>query len=107
MFAVCCMSAQKNSKQEKVANIDKVNYRITYTGKMVPDTSKVPYTYWDSEMYLDIGCKVTHFYDRTKQVKDSIMGYSCSASPCRCKAKDVKKAEVIEHDQPIKALLCS
>lgn len=73
LFAVCCMSAQKGSKQEKVANIDKVNYRITYTGKMVPDTSKVPYTYWESEMRLDIGSKVTHFYDRTKQIKDSIM----------------------------------
>lgn len=73
LLVVGCMSAQNDNKQEKVANIDKVSYRITYTGKMVPDTSKVPYTYWESEMRLDIGSKVTHFYDRTKQINDSIM----------------------------------
>lgn len=73
MFAVCSMNAQKDNKKENVINIDKVNYRITYTGKMVPDTTKVPYTYWESEMRLDIGPKVTHFYDRTKLINDSIM----------------------------------
>lgn len=67
------MNAQKDNKTENVVNIDKVNYRITYSGKMVPDTTKVPYTYWESEMRLDIGTKVTHFYDRTKQINDSIM----------------------------------
>ena len=40
---------------------------------MVPDTTRVPYNYWESEMRLDIGSKTTHFYDRSKQVKDSIM----------------------------------
>lgn len=73
IFAVCNMNAQKDNKTENVVNIDKVNYRITYSGKMVPDTTKVPYTYWESEMRLDIGTKVTHFYDRTKQINDSIM----------------------------------
>ena len=40
---------------------------------MAPDTTKVPYSYWESETRLDIGNKTTHFYDRSKQVKDSIM----------------------------------
>ena len=32
-----------------------------------------PFIYTDSEMRLDIGEKATCFYDRTKQVKDSLM----------------------------------
>ncbi len=62
MLAVYSMNAQKDNKQENVANIDNVNYRITYTSKMVPDTTKVPYTYWEGEAHLDIGSKATHFY---------------------------------------------
>ena len=73
ILTVCSLNAQKGNKNEKVVNIDKVNYRITYNGKMVPDTTRVPYNYWESEMRLDIGSKTTHFYDRSKQVKDSIM----------------------------------
>ena len=73
ILTVCSLNAQKGNKNEKVVNIDKVNYRITYNGKMAPDTTKVPYNYWESETRLDIGNKTTHFYDRSKQVKDSIM----------------------------------
>ena len=73
ILTVCSLNAQKGNKNEKVVNIDKVNYRITYNGKMVPDTTRVPYNYWESEMRLDIGSKTTHFYDRTKQISDSIM----------------------------------
>ncbi len=73
ILTVCSLNAQKGNKNEKVVNIDKVNYRITYNGKMVPDTTTVPYNYWESEMRLDIGSKTTHFYDRTKQISDSIM----------------------------------
>ena len=46
ILTVCCLNAQKGNKNEKVVNIDKVNYRITYNGKMVPDTTTVPYNYW-------------------------------------------------------------
>lgn len=73
ILTVCSLNAQKGNKNEKVVNIDKINYRITYNGKMVPDTTTVPYNYWESEMRLDIGSKTTHFYDRTKQISDSIM----------------------------------
>ena len=73
ILTVCSLNAQKGNKNEKVVNIDKVNYRITYNGKMVPDTTTVPYNYWESEMRLDIGSKTTHFYDKTKQISDSIM----------------------------------
>ncbi len=57
----------------KVENIDNVKYRITYDGKWVNNSSIKPYIYTGSEMRLDIGEKVTCFYDRTKQVKDSLM----------------------------------
>lgn len=50
ILTVCSLNAQKGNKNEKVVNIDKVNYRITYNGKMVPDTTTVPYNYWVSEM---------------------------------------------------------
>lgn len=60
ILTVCSLNAQKGNKNEKVVNIDKVNYRITYNGKMVPDTTTVPYNYWESEMRLDIGSKTTH-----------------------------------------------
>ena len=73
LFAVCGFYAQKVVKSGEVINIDKVKYRITYTGKMVVDTLKNPYIYNESEMRLDIGEKVTHFYDRSKEVKDSIL----------------------------------
>jgi hypothetical protein len=45
ILTVCSLNAQKGNKNEKVVNIDKVNYRITYNGKMVPDTTTVPYNY--------------------------------------------------------------
>ena len=57
----------------KVENIDNVKYRITYDGKWVNNSFIKPYIYTGSEMRLDIGEKVTCFYDRTKQVKDSLM----------------------------------
>ena len=49
ILTVCSLNAQKGNKNEKVVNIDKVNYRITYNGKMVPDTTTVPYNYWESD----------------------------------------------------------
>ena len=46
ILTVCSLNAQKGNKNEKVVNIDKVNYRITYNGKMVPDTTTaVSYTH--------------------------------------------------------------
>lgn len=54
-------------------HVDVVNYRITYNAKMANDTTKTPYIYAESQMRLDIGTKATHFYDYTKQQKDSIM----------------------------------
>lgn len=44
ILTVCSLNAQKGNKNEKVVNIDKINYRITYNGKMVPDTTTVPTT---------------------------------------------------------------
>ncbi len=73
MLAVCSMNAQKGNKKDEVVTIDKVMYRITYTGKMVPDTTTTPYSYYpESELRLDIGKYTTHFYDRTKLLKDSV-----------------------------------
>ena len=71
IFIVCNLTA-KDNEEGNVINIDKVKYRITYICKMVPDTTKTPYNYWESETRLDIGNKTTHFYDRIKQLKDSI-----------------------------------
>ncbi len=62
-----------STQKGELVNIDKVKYRITYEGKWVNNPSIKPYIYTDSEMRLDIGDKVTAFYDRTKQVKDSLM----------------------------------
>ena len=73
LLAVCSVHAQKVTKKGDVLNIDKVKYRITYTGKMVVDTLRSPYIYNESEMRLDIGNKVTHFYDRSKEIRDSIL----------------------------------
>lgn len=53
--------------------IDSTKYRITYEGKWVNNPSIKPYIYTESEMRLDIGNKATCFYDRTKQLKDSLM----------------------------------
>lgn len=61
-----------NSKGE-VENIDNAKYRITYEGKWVNNPAIKPFIYTDSEMRLDIGEKATCFYDRTKQIKDSLM----------------------------------
>lgn len=61
-----------SSKGETV-NIDNTKYRITYEGKWVNNPSIKPFIYTESEMRLDIGDKVTAFYDRTKQIKDSLM----------------------------------
>lgn len=74
-FMLCTqqMMAAKDNQEGQYINIDKVKYRIAYLCKMAPDTTKVPYNYWESETRLDIGNKTTHFYDRSKQVKDSIM----------------------------------
>ena len=62
----------RNNKGE-IVNIDNAKYRITYEAKWVNNPSIKPFIYTDSEMRLDIGEKVTSFYDRTKQVKDSLM----------------------------------
>lgn len=74
-FMLCTqqMMAAKDNQEGQHINIDKVKYRIAYLCKMAPDTTKTPYNYWESETRLDIGNKTTHFYDRSKQVKDSIM----------------------------------
>ena len=69
---VTVRSISGNSKEE-VENIDNAKYRITYEGKWVNNPSIKPFIYTDSEMRLDIGEKATSFYDRTKQVKDSLM----------------------------------
>ena len=69
---VTVRSISGNSKEE-VENIDNAKYRITYEGKWVNNPSIKPFIYTDSEMRLDIGEKATCFYDRTKQVKDSLM----------------------------------
>jgi len=58
--------------------LDKVNYRITYTGKAVNDTTTSPYVYTQAEMRLDIGSKVCYFYNQSnvrvrEQVKAMIM----------------------------------
>ncbi len=58
---------------DEVENIDNAKYRITYEGKWVNNPSIKPYIYTESEMRLDIGDKIIAFYDRTKQVKDSLM----------------------------------
>lgn len=60
-------------KSGERVNVDKVKYRITYAGKIVRDTLNIPYKYIESEMRLDIGNKVTRFYDHTKEVRDSII----------------------------------
>lgn len=60
-------------------NIDNAKYRISYEGKWVNNPAIKPFIYTDSEMRLDIGDKVTWFYDRTKQVRDSIMSASIKA----------------------------
>lgn len=66
-------STISSASKGEVVNIDNVKYRITYEGKWVNNPSIKPFIYTDSEMRLDIGDKVTVFYDRTKQVKDSLM----------------------------------
>lgn len=80
MFIACGISARtnvvtrsSNSSKSDVVNIDKVKYRITYEGKWVNNPSITPFIYTDSEMRLDIGEKVIMFYDRTKQIKDSLV----------------------------------
>ena len=73
ILAVCSMDAQTGDKKGETINLDKVKYRISYICKMAPDTTKTPYNYWESETRLDIGNKITHFYDRIKQLKDSMM----------------------------------
>ena len=60
-------------KGSDLESIDSTKYRITYEGKWVNNPSIKPYIYTESEMRLDIGNKVTYFYDRTKQLKDSLM----------------------------------
>ncbi len=81
MLATCSMSAQVktivrstfSTTKGEVTNIDNVKYRITYEGKWVNNPAIKPFIYTDSEMRLDIGEKTTCFYDRTKQIKDSLM----------------------------------
>lgn len=60
-------------KGSDLESIDSTKYRITYEGKWVNNPSIKPYIHTESEMRLDIGNKVTYFYDRTKQLKDSLM----------------------------------
>jgi GLPGLI family protein len=58
--------------------LDKVNWRITYTGKVINDTTQETPVYRQAEMRLDIGDKVTYFYNQSqrlweKQVIEMIM----------------------------------
>lgn len=77
MLVACSMSAQtsavRSSSNGEATNIDNTKYRITYEGKWVNNPSSKPFIYTESEMRLDIGEKATYFYDRTKQVRDSLM----------------------------------
>ena len=81
MLATYSMSAQVktivrstfSSTKGEVANIDNVKYRITYEGRWVNNPAITPFIYTESEMRLDIGENTTCFYDRTKQIKDSLM----------------------------------
>ena len=66
-------STISGSKKGEIVNIDNAKYRITYEAKWVNNTAIKPFIYTDSEMRLDIGEKATSFYDRTKQIKDSLM----------------------------------
>ena len=66
-------STISGSKKGEIVNIDNDKYRITYEAKWMNNTAIKPFIYTDSKMRLDIGEKVTNFYDRTKQVKDSLM----------------------------------
>ncbi len=47
--------------------LDKVNYRITYQAKQVNDTTQLPYIYRQAQMRLDIGEKMTYFYNLSAQ----------------------------------------
>lgn len=81
LVALACvgsMYAQKvrvvrSSRQGEMISVDKSKYRVTYAGKMVKDTLNTPYRYIESEMRLDIGEHLTRFYDRTKEIRDSII----------------------------------
>lgn len=44
ILTVCSLNAQKDNKNEKVVNIDKVNYRITYNGKWYQIPQQFPTT---------------------------------------------------------------
>ena len=70
---VVVRSTVTSSRKGESISIDKAKYRVTYTGKMVRDTLNTPYKYIESEMRLDVGDNVTHFYDRTKEIRDSII----------------------------------
>jgi GLPGLI family protein len=57
--------------------LDKVNWRITYTGKVINDTTQETPIYRQAEMRLDIGDKVSYFYNQSymlweKQVLEMI-----------------------------------
>lgn len=47
--------------------LDKVNYRITYQAKQVNDTTQTPYINRQAQMRLDIGEKMTYFYNLSDQ----------------------------------------
>ena len=70
-------SAQMRSGVDTLS-LDKVNWRVTYTGKVINDTTKETPIYQQAEMRLDIGNKVTSFYNQSyrmwqKQVAEMIM----------------------------------
>ena len=78
---------------EDTIKLDKVNYRITYQARQVNDTTQSPYIYQQAEMRLDIGNKVTHFYNYsevlwTKQVMNMMLGSNTidlrRARPVKC-----------------------
>lgn len=78
---------------EDTIKLDKVKYRITYQAKQVNDTTQHPYIYQQAEMRLDIGNKVTYFYNYsenlwTKQVMNMMFSGNTidlrQARPVRC-----------------------
>lgn len=72
ILSVSSLSARDKQKSV-VDTIDYVEYRVTYQSKYASDPSKKPFNYTPSEIRLDIGKKITHFYDRTIQIQDSLV----------------------------------
>ena len=78
LLTLCSMSAMAQMPSGvDTLKLDKVNWRITYTGKVINDTTQETPIYRQAEMRLDIGDKVTYFYNQSymlweKQVLEMI-----------------------------------